>query len=82
MQSLDVSCFAVLKHLYRYQIKEFIQVGVNYIDKPDFLTAYLATCKESIAIETICNRFAGTGLVLYNPEQVVTIPTRTLKEQP
>ncbi len=72
LQPLDVSCFAVLKRSYRRQIEGFMQVGVNHIDKPDFLTAYLATRKESMAIETICNGFAGTGLVLYNPEQVLS----------
>jgi hypothetical protein len=50
LQLLDVSCFAVLKRSYRQQIEEYIQVGVNYIDKPDFLTAYLSACKESITI--------------------------------
>ena len=49
-----------------------MQAGVNYIDKPDFLTAYRSAREESIAINTVRNRFAAIGLVLYNPERVLS----------
>lgn len=71
LQPLDVSCFAVLKRSYGRQIEENMRVGINHIDKPDFLTAYVSARKDSMTINTICNGFAATGLVPYNPERVL-----------
>jgi hypothetical protein len=48
-----------------------MRTGVNYIDKPDFLTVYVSARKEAIAIDIVCSGFAATGLVLYNPERVL-----------
>ena len=72
LQPLDVSCFSVLKHLYRQEIEQLIRAGCNHIDKPDFLSAYLIARKETMAINVIRNRFVGTGLVPYDPEQVLS----------
>lgn len=72
LQPLDVSCFAVLKRSYSRQIEEVMQVGYNHIKKPDFLTAYLTAHKESMIIDTIRSGFTATGLVLYDPEQVLS----------
>ena len=47
-------------------------MGINHINKPDFLTAYLTAREESMAINTIHNKFAATGLVLYDPERVLS----------
>ncbi|KIM93867.1 hypothetical protein OIDMADRAFT_137030, partial [Oidiodendron maius Zn] len=43
LHPLDVSCFAVLKRLYRQDIEAQMQVGINYINKDDILTL----CKRS-----------------------------------
>jgi hypothetical protein len=72
LQPLDISCFAVLKRSYGRQIEQFMYVGNNHIDKPDFLTAFLAARKESMAIDTVRSGFAGAGLVPYNPERVLS----------
>ena len=72
LQPLDVSCFAVLKRLYGKQIEGFMRAGLNYIDKPDFLTAFLEARKESMSINTVRSGFAGTGLVPYNPKRVLS----------
>ena len=72
LQLLDVSCFVVLKRLYGKQIEGFIRAGLNYIDKPDFLTAFLKARKESMSINTVRSGFASTGLVPYNPERVLS----------
>lgn len=72
LQPLDVSCFAVLKRSYGRRIEEYMRVGVNHIDKPDFLTAYLSAREESMTISTIRNGFAATGLVPYDPERVLS----------
>jgi hypothetical protein len=71
LQLLEVTCFAVLKGLYGREVEDLMRARINYINKPDFLIAYLSARKESMAINTICNRFAATGLVLYNPERVL-----------
>lgn len=71
LQPLDVSCFAVLKRSYGRQIEGYIRTGLNHIDKPDFLTAYVAARNESMAINTVRSGFAAIGLVPFNPERVV-----------
>ena len=71
LQPLDVSCFAVLKRSYRRQIEEYMRARLTYIDKPDFLTAYASARNKSIAINTVCNGFAATGLVPFDPERVL-----------
>lgn len=70
LQPLNINCFAGLKYLYRQQIENLIQVGVNYIDKSDFLLAYFTACTEALTSNIVCNRFAAAGLVLYNPEYI------------
>ena len=67
-----MSCFTVLKRLYGQQIEGLIRARVNYIDKPDFLTAYRSAREESIAIDTVRNGFVATGLVPYDPERVLS----------
>jgi len=40
LQPLDVACFRPLKHTYRQQTQIYIQHGINYIDKKNFITIY------------------------------------------
>jgi hypothetical protein len=40
LQPLDVSCFAVLKRSYGRLIKQKMSLGVNYIDKQEFIPLY------------------------------------------
>jgi len=49
-----------------------MQVGLNYINKLDFLTAYIPTCREAMAVDTVRSGFAATGLVPYDPDQVLS----------
>jgi len=49
-----------------------MRVGVNYINKSDFLLAYLTARTESLTSNTICSGFAATGLVPYDPERVLS----------
>ena len=44
LQPLDVGCFVVLKRLYGQAIEAQIRVGINHIDKDDFLTLYQEVC--------------------------------------
>jgi hypothetical protein len=72
LQPLDVGCFARLKQLYSSIVEGKIQVGVNHIDKLDFLEAYTKAHIETFNSRIIQSSFAATGLVLYNPEQVLS----------
>lgn len=72
LQPCNVGCFAVLKRLYRQQIKGYIQNRVNHIDKQDFLKAYYTARTETMNSANIHSSFAATGLVLYNPKRVLS----------
>lgn len=72
LQPLDVSCFAALKRSYGKQIENYMRAGLNHIDKPDFLAAYIIARRESITTDTIRNGFAGTGIAPYDPERVLS----------
>ena len=72
LQPLDVSCFAVLKRSYGRQIEDLMRVGVNHIDKSDFLPAYCVARIESLTSNTIRSGFGATGLVPYDPERVLS----------
>jgi hypothetical protein len=72
LQPLDVSCFAVLKRLYRQQIEGLIYNRVNYIDKQDFLEVYYTVYIEIMNQANIKSSFAATGVLLYDPERVLS----------
>jgi len=71
LQPLDVGCFAVLKRVYGCLVEESMRLGINHIDKLDFLAAYPKARLEAFKSENIKNGFAATGLVPFNPEQVL-----------
>ncbi len=49
-----------------------MRVGVSYINKSDFLLAYLIARIESLTSNTIRSGFIAARLVLYNPERVLS----------
>ncbi|KAF4629029.1 hypothetical protein G7Y89_g9118 [Cudoniella acicularis] len=61
----------VLKRLYGRQIKDLMRVGVNHINKSDFLPAYYMARIESLTSNIIRSGFGATGLVPYDPERVL-----------
>ena len=58
--------------MYRQRIKEYIRAGINYINKPDFLLAYIIARKELITTNIIRSGFIAIGLVPYDPERVLS----------
>ena len=72
LQPLDVGCFSVLKRSYSSFIEQLTRNGVNYISKLDFLAAYPEARAEAYKTSTIYSAFAGAGIVLYNPDQVIS----------
>jgi len=71
LQPLDVGCFAVLKHTYGHLVEDNMQLGINYINKLDFLTAYPKACTEAFKSENIKNGFAAARLVPFCPDWVL-----------
>ena len=72
LQPLNMGCFSILKHLYGRQVEQFMRLGINHIDKPDFLISYKQVCMETYKEETIHNGFKATGLVPYDPIRVLS----------
>lgn len=78
-QLLDVSCFSPLKRAYGSLVQKGMQHGFNHMDKLDFLEAYPDAQKQAFASDTIKKGFRATGLVPFNPEEVLGYFTIQLK---
>jgi hypothetical protein len=48
-----------------------MRLGISYIDKLDFLTAYPQARNDAFKSDTIQNSFRAVGLVPFNPEPVL-----------
>jgi hypothetical protein len=73
LQPLDVACFGPLKKAYSREIEKKMRCGVNHITKEDFLTVYHDTHLAALKSSNICSGFEATGLVPYNPEEVLSL---------
>jgi hypothetical protein len=71
LQPLDVGCFAVLKRAYSQLVESKTRLGVNHIDKLDFLMAYPSARADTFKLKTIQNSFRATGLSPYSPTEVL-----------
>ena len=49
-----------------------MRLGINHIDKLDFLEAYPKAQNEAFKPDTIKHSFAAASLVLFNPDQVLS----------
>ncbi len=67
LQPLDIDYFSPLKRAYSKLIKQKGRLGYNYINKLDFLKAYLTAYKEIFTIENTKSRFRVTRIVPFNP---------------
>ena len=66
LQPLDVGCFAILKRSYGRLVDQQT-LGINHIDKLDFLAAYPQARIDAFKTRTIQNAFRATGLVPVDP---------------
>ena len=85
LQPLDVSCFAVLKRFYGRAVEAQIQVGINHVDKDDFLTLYQEIQPTVFGLKTIQSGFRATGIVPFDLDQVLSklyIQTQTQTQTP
>jgi hypothetical protein len=58
LQPLDIGCFAPLKRAYGSLVEKQMRLGINHIDKLDFLEAFLQARKSTFQAETIRNTVA------------------------
>ena len=72
LQPLDVSCFAVLKRLYGRAVEAQMRVGINHIDKDDFLTLYQEIRPAVFQSATIQSGFKASGIVPFDLDQVLS----------
>ena len=72
LQPLDVGCFRLLKQAYSRQVEVLIRAHINHVSKLEFLYAFRQAFFASITERNIQGGFAGAGLVLYDPERVLS----------
>jgi hypothetical protein len=72
LQPLDVSYFSSLKRAYRQEIQKQIALSINHIDKNEFLTIYSRVRTAALSKKNVQSAFRATGLVPYDPEQVLS----------
>ena len=85
MQPLDVACFSPLKRKYGDSILGLARNRTSYISKETFLLAFKAAFEQSITKENIQAGFRGAGLVLHNPQAVLSklnVVVQTPKQSP
>lgn len=72
LQPLDVGCFAPLKASYGKQIENLVRVRINHITKLEFLPAFKDAFKAAFTEQNIKSGFRATGLVPYDPNNVLS----------
>ena len=72
LQPLDVGCFSVLKSAYGKQVEERMRVGINHIDKADFLRALVIARHSTYTVANIQSGFRATGIRPFNPYRVLS----------
>jgi hypothetical protein len=48
-----------------------MKLGINYINKEEFLPAFFVAYQQTITIENIASGFKATGLALFDLEKVL-----------
>ena len=71
-QLFDVGCFSMLKRAYGRELEDLIRAYINHITKFEFFIAFKATYIATMTSENIKANFRGAGLVLYDPQVVLS----------
>jgi DDE superfamily endonuclease/helix-turn-helix, Psq domain len=71
LQPLDVGCFSPLKKAYGKQIERLMRGGQTHVAKEDFFLAFCIAFPEAMTISNVQGGFRGTGIVPFNPEEVL-----------
>tara|TARA_Y100000815_G_C13314319_1_gene489808 strand:+ start:263 stop:1768 length:1506 start_codon:yes stop_codon:yes gene_type:complete len=72
LQPLDVGCFGPLKQAYGRQVEDLMRMHITHISKLEFLCAFRIAYFASMTEKNIQGGFAGTGLVPYDPQRVLS----------
>jgi hypothetical protein len=72
LQPLDVGCFAVLKRSYGSRVTGYTRLGINSIEKDDFIDIFPQARDDAFKSTIIYSAFAATGLVPFNPDRVLS----------
>jgi hypothetical protein len=66
-----MGCFSTLKRLYGRLVADYIRLGINYIDKAEFLPIFMQARTEALSQSNIKSGFLVTGLVPFAPDKVL-----------
>jgi hypothetical protein len=72
LQPLDVSCYSPLKRQYGHEVSELARQGIYHVDKEEFLDIYTRVRPAIFSSQNICSGFLATGLILYDPDRVLS----------
>ena len=71
-QSLDVSCFNVLKRIYGRKLEIFIWAHINHITKTEFFIAFKAAHNKTMIINNVQASFRRASLIPYDPQTIIS----------
>ncbi|KAJ5340358.1 hypothetical protein N7541_009482 [Penicillium brevicompactum] len=72
LQPLDVGCFAVLKRSYGSRVAGYTRLGIDSIEKDDFIDIFPKARGDAFKETIIHSAFAATGLVPFDPDRVLS----------
>jgi hypothetical protein len=72
LQPLNVGCFSLLKRAYGTEVSRLICHYINHINKLSFLPAFKTAFKKAIIKDNIHAGFRATGLILFEPDIVLS----------
>lgn len=72
LQPLDVGCFSPLRTAYSKQIEGLVRLRIHHITKLEFLPAFKEAFKAAFTEQNIKAGFRATGLVPYDPQNVLS----------
>jgi hypothetical protein len=67
LQPFDVGCFSPLKNIYGRFVQEKAELGIYYIDKPDFLVLFQQTRIIVLTFKNIKSVFQAVGILPFDP---------------
>ena len=79
LQPLDVSCFGPLKKAYGSQIENKLRLGINHINKEEFIPAFVIAYQQAMTTRNITSGFKATSLIPFDLDQVLSQLTLVVK---
>jgi hypothetical protein len=78
LQPLNVGCFAALKKAYGSLVSDLMRLGINHIDKAEFLGCLESARLKAYSLSNIHSSFAATGIVPFEPDRVLSTLSRPI----